>query len=840
MFNFDLKRAAIFQALVWEKILGIALIGKLRKTLLCLAFLTAFLFAWGFFGETFSLGTLKFLLGSSLISFGLFLAFWEINLFFTKKLVNPALKIRIEDAVLEDENCNLAEFLSFHSAKAVEKAKTSSLKLFYNLVCGNPSLNFVFSRALLDVAAIKKILKGKIREISQKEDSYIFSQVIKESLVAAQRRKHPRIEVGDMIVALSGCEPVFKDILINADLKTEDIENLVRWLESLEKKIIKNKRFWDWDNLMKNNSVGSSWAAGYTITLDQFSTDWKNIAGAFGQEDFLSSREQIEGMERILGQELVHNVLLIGEPGTGRKGMVLSLANRIISGKSLPELNYKRVVALDMVAVLSRCQSFDEVENALETIFGEAASAGNVILVIDEFYSFISQPSGKVGAVDISSILFRYLSLPNFRLIGITSYAGYHLFIEKNPSILKFMEKVEVPEATENETIAILENKVLNLEYKYKKFISYPALRDIVKYCNRYIKDAPFPKKAIDLLEEVVFYTVRYTKSKTILPEHVSKMVSKKTDIPVGELERKEKNILLNLEGLIHKRIINQEEAVSEVSSAMRRARADITVRKGPMGCFLFLGPTGVGKTETSKALAEVYFGSEEKMIRIDMSEFQSVADIPRLLGTSQEEGLLTTSVRENPFSLILLDEVEKAHPNILNLFLQVLDEGFLTDGLSRKVDFKNTIIIATSNAGYEVILEALKGNKEMQEIKNDLLDFLYKEKIFRPEFLNRFDALVVFKSLTKQHLLAIAELMLQKLKKNLKDKEIDFIITDALKEKIVELGFDRVFGARQMRRVIQDKLENVLAVALLSGEIKRGSKVEISPEDFKLTVKED
>jgi ATP-dependent Clp protease ATP-binding subunit ClpC len=255
------------------------------------------------------------------------------------------------------------------------------------------------------------------------------------------------------------------------------------------------------------------------------------------------------------------------------------------------------------------------------------------------------------------------------------------------------------------------------------------------------------------------------------------------------------------------------------------------------MGNFLFLGPTGVGKTETSKALAEIYFGSEEKTIRLDMSEFQNLEDIPRLIGSPGQEGLLTTKVRENPFSLILLDEIEKAHPNILNLFLQVLDEGHVTDGMGRKIDFRNTIIIATSNAGYKIILKALKEGKKMKEIKEELLDHLFQKGIFRPEFINRFDAVVVFRSLTKQNLLAISQLMLSKIKKNLAQKNIEFVITDELKEKIVELGYNITFGARNMKRVIQDKVENSLAEALLRGEIKKGDKIAINPKDFSVEI---
>jgi len=294
---------------------------------------------------------------------------------------------------------------------------------------------------------------------------------------------------------------------------------------------------------------------------------------------------------------------------------------------------------------------------------------------------------------------------------------------------------------------------------------------------------------------------------------------------------------LLNLEELIHQRLINQEEAVKEVSSALRRARAEISLRKGLIGSFLFLGPTGVGKTETAKALAQIYFGAEDRMIRLDMSEFQNTEDVTRLIGSVKEEGLLTTRVRERPFSLILLDEIEKAHQNILNLFLQVLDEGHLTDGLGRKVDFKNTMVIATSNAGYQIILEAIKENSEWLKVKEKLLNFIFEKGIFRPEFINRFDGVVVFGPLSKENLLGVAELQLKKLKKSLAEKEIELIISQLLKEKIVELGYDPTFGARFMQRVIQDKISNVLATAILSGQLKRGDKVEINPEDFSLKI---
>jgi len=419
----------------------------------------------------------------------------------------------------------------------------------------------------------------------------------------------------------------------------------------------------------------------------------------------------------------------------------------------------------------------------------------------------------------------------------VTTFAGLHKNIEQNPSILNLFEKVEVQEISDKDTLLVLENLLPVLERRYKLFVAYPAIREIISLSRRFMPSLTFPKKAMDLLDEVMIYTKKTAKEKIVLPKHVNKIIKDKTQVPVGELETKEKEILLNLENLIHERIINQEQAVKEVSSALRRARAEVQVRSAPMGNFLFMGPTGVGKTEPSKALAAIYFGSESKMIRLDMSEFQDVKDIPRLIGSPGEEGFLTTKVRENPFALILLDEIEKAHPNILNLFLQVLDEGFVTDGLGRKVDFKNSIIIATSNAGYQVILEALESKMDWPQVKGKLLDYIFDKAIFRPEFINRFDAVVVFSPLSKEHLLKIAELMLKKLKKNLKEKGIELVITAPLMEKIVELSYDITFGARQMKRVIQDKVENVLAQALLSGELQRGNTAEVEPSEFKLKI---
>jgi len=816
---FELKKAKIYQAVKWERFFW--LVKILKKIFFALFVLIFLVFLYGFLPENFSVQTNRNLLGFSLIFLVLSLGSCIKEKFFEQKLKNPKINPAEE---------NLAEFLNFEVAKAFGKSKGSSTNFLYFLLKDNPKLKFVFSRLLLDIRLVKRELKKKLEE---KLNS--FQATFLEALKIAENKGHQRIELGDALSALAKTDLTFRRILVENNLKAEDIENLTLWLENIEEKIKQRKRFWEYENLAKRGTLAKNWTAGYTITLDRYSFDLTDSIRKKGLE-FIGHKEAIELMERTLALGEINNVLLVGEPGSGKRSMIYALAQKSLLGKSLPELNYKRVVELDMPALLAQLESSEEVESVLDKIFQEVLSAGNIILLIDEFHNYIGQ-GARPGVIDISGIISPYLRLSQFQIISITTYEGLHRYIEKNSSILSLFEKVEVSGISKKETLTLLEYLTFTLEKKHKVFISYPALSQIISLTDRYFPSFPFPEKAIDVLDAAAVYVASLRKEKKVLPKHIARIITEKTEIPVGEIASEEKEALLNLEDLIHQRIINQEEAVREVSTALRRARSEITIRKGPMGCFLFLGPTGVGKTETSKALAENYFGSEDKMIRLDMSEFQDIKDIPRLIGSEKETGLLTSLVRESPFSLILLDEIEKAHPNILNLFLQVLDEGHLTDGFGRKINFKNTIIIATSNAGYQVILKAIKEKTNWSMIKQELLDFLFQNGIFRPEFINRFDAMVVFQPLSKENLLDIAELMLSGLKKNLEEKGIGFVITRELKEKIVELGYNPTFGAREMRRVIQDKIENVLAEALLSGELKRGQKIGIDPTEFKLII---
>ncbi len=845
---FDINNTEIFRAVKISKWPIFAWAKFLRDGSLVLFIIAVLLIGFSFLNFSSGHSASKMLI----LFLSLYFVFYELNLFLELKIKRPekVLSSGIDQNNLD--NYNLAEFLGFNSAKVAleafyfcnrKKIPVSSTALFYSIVKNSKDIDLVCVRLGLDPKKLLIDIKNSLEKIPKQIDfklldlSEEFLEVMRTSTKIAISRSHNYIEQKDILTALAQKNDLFKKILVEFDLKVQDVENLTLWIDAGEATLEKVGKFWTYENLARQGSIGKDFSTGYTITLDKFSTDWRKIVSKWRYREIIGHQKEIEQAETILAKRSSANVLIVGDPGTGRKSIIEALAQKCYLGTSLPELNNRRVVELDIIMMAAQIPDFEKMEAALEQIFSEVISSGNVILVIDNLENFVGQKSQKAGTVDISGILAKYLPLSNFQFVGITSYDGLHKSIEGTAALLDFFTKVEVSEVSEAETINILQSAAMEEEHHNKVLVLYPSIREIVHLTARYIPSLPFPKKALDVLEEAVVY-VRRKHEKIVLPHHIAEVVSKQTEIPLGKMEVKEKETLLNLENLIHNRIINQSEAVKEISDAMRRARMGIASKKRPMGTFLFLGPTGVGKTETAKALSEIYFGSEDKMIRLDMSEFQSVSDIPRLLGAVspvEMQGLLTTPVRESPFSLVLLDEIEKAHPNILNLLLQVLDEGHITDGQGRKIVFTNTIIICTSNAGAADIFKQVGSGKALE--KDKILQSLFDKDVFRPEFINRFDSATIFHPLTKDNLLKIAQLSLTGLQKNLKEKDIYFDITEELKEKIVDLSYKPEYGAREMRRVVQDKVENAIAQALLADKVKKGDTIQVDSEKFKIIV---
>ena len=826
MLNFDLKRAAIYRAVLLEKIPPFWGSRKLKDVFLFLALLSFALF----FVEGRIAINYEYFFEAGLLFFALFILFLEASMFFYNHLSRPRLLFKIEDA---PGDANIADYLDLPAARVMGKmgGGADSYLLLYHLL-KEKDLDFIFSRSLIDKRDALYNLKNMFRKDDRVRDSSFslcLQKTIKDALEIAQKRKAKRIGKGDLFASLCLNNDYLRELLYLIDIKVDDIIDLVSWKERLAKE----KELFSYDNLLKKGSLGREWSSGYTNLLDDYSVDWTNIIKAAGFPVTIGHEEEMESVERVLSRREMNNVIIVGEPGTGRKSMIRELARRSFLGKTLPEIKHMRVLQLEVSSVLAQSGSMEETEALFDQIFREAAWADNVILVIDEIHNFVGGEK-RPGAVNISGVLEPYLHNPNFHLLGVTSFVGFRRQIEDNPSISSLMEKVEVRDISEKETLLLLERMTPSLEKNYRKFISYTAMKRVIDLSARYMPSDPFPEKAMNLLEEVVVHADQ-RKEYIVTPQHVADVLSEKAEIPVGDVGRKEKQLLLHLEDLMHERIVNQDVAVKEVSSALRRSRAGVSTRKGLIGSFLFLGPTGVGKTETAKAIADIYFKSQRRMIRIDMSEFQSIKDVSRLIGSATEEGVLTHRVRENPFSLVLLDEIEKSHPDVLNIFLQVLDEGHVTDGVGRKVDFRNSMVIATSNAGYQTIIDSVEKEEDWGGVKKKILDRLFRESIFRPEFVNRFDAVVLFEPLSKENLIIISGMQLDRVARDLKDKEIDFVVTDELRKAIVEMSYDPLFGAREMQRIIQDKVGNLVSSAILEEKIGKGDSFSINVDDFSI-----
>lgn len=728
------------------------------------------------------------------------------------------------------KDINLFNYLDFRVAQAIIKAKPLNVFNIVYALWNDKRGEIVFEKLDLN----KKSFKVRLSQAGE-EDKKSLDLVLEKAALMATDNFHRHIELRDFLFACAEIDSKFRKILSEVNIDSKDVDRVAAWEDFVEHEIRRKKQFWKLENLMKKRGIGKQWAAGFTVNLDRYSVEINNIIKKRNLSiHLMAHKKEIYAIERILARSGTNNVLLVGRPGVGRTTIAYAFAKKAIEGRSFSNLNDKRILELDMQAALAGLTTQGEMLNRLKIIFSEAADAGNVILLIDEIHNYLGSGSGP-GAINIAPVILPYLNSSNFQVIGVTSYDGWHKYIETNPSVKNAFVKVEIIQPTLLQTILILEDMLPGLEKKYKVSISYRIIRDVVELADQYIQDVPFPEKAIDILTETLVFTKRKGEKK-VLPEHVSQIVSERTEVPIGTLKEDERQKLLNLEDRIHQRVINQEQGVKSISEAMRRARAGVRSHKRPIGTFLFLGPTGVGKTETSKALAESYFGSENKMIRFDMSEYQQVASLSRLIGSPDrgEPGLLTKAISNDPFSLILFDELEKAHPNILNLFLQVFDEGWLTDAFGRKVSFINSIIIGTSNAGAEMIRERVKQGKNLESFKEDLTDYLLKENLFRPEFLNRFDAVVVFRPLTHEHLIEIAKLMLNKLSKRLNEgMGIRLVVDHDLIEKVAKLGYKPEFGARPMRRVIQDKIESKIAKQILQKNLKRGDFIEIRAEEI-------
>ena len=649
---------------------------------------------------------------------------------------------------------------------------------------------------------------------------------------------------------------------------------------------------------MSKNQKGKQGST--TLTLDQYSRDLTAMAADGNLDPVVGRDKEIARLIQILSRRTKNNPCLVGEPGVGKTAIVEGLAQRIISGMVPESVKNKRVVVLDLSGMVAGSKYRGEFEERIRNVINEVRSNQGILLFIDELHTIIGA-GGAEGALDASNILKPSLSRGEIQLIGATTLEEYRKYIEKDAALERRFQPVTVEEPSEEETIEILKGLRPYYEKHHGVVIEDSALEAAVKMSERYINDRFLPDKAIDIIDEAAskvrlggyrmapevdameleLHEIQKDKEKAVkqadlslakelqarqreIETEISKykekeerrnkrkkisvtetsvadIISDWTKIPVQRLTEGETKRLARLEKELHKRVIGQEEAVKAVAQAVKRGRVGLKDPNRPIGSFLFLGPTGVGKTELSKALAEAVFGSEQAMIRVDMSEYMEKHSVSKLIGSPpgyvgyDEGGQLSEKVRRNPYSVLLFDEIEKAHPDVFNILLQVLDDGHITDAHGRKVDFKQTIIIMTSNAGAQAIIEPkklgfLSNNDEKQDyerMKSGVMEEV--RRLFKPEFLNRIDEIMVFHPLNKTHIKKIVNIMLKTLEKRCKEQlDIQLKITESVKDFLAEAGFDSKYGARPLRRAIQTKLEDPMANALLEGTIKRGDTVRI------------
>ncbi len=580
---------------------------------------------------------------------------------------------------------------------------------------------------------------------------------------------------------------------------------------------------------VKLGGVGKDWASGYTPLLNRYAYNISaDIAQSKSSYFNLARSKTLDQLITDLGRADRHNVIIVGAQGSGKTSLVYALAERMLYISQQKSTIAFQVMGLNPALITSSSQVPGEIEQLLLNLLGDAVHAGNVLLFLDEAQLFLQR---GVGALDISQLLLSVVQQTSLRIVLALTPSDYQNLVTVNSALAGLFNVVNMPELSQPEVVALLQDRAISLERGGKK-VTYQALSTVYRLAGRHINTEAFPGKAIKLLEDSFNYPV----GTLITAASVETCIEQTMGIKSGPAGEEEKQQLLNLEDLLHQRMINQARAVSAVSTALRRNRAGVGSTKRPAGSFLFLGPTGVGKTELTKALAEVYFGGVDHVIRLDMSEYQQAADVTRILSpnTQGQSGTnLLTGVRRAPFSVVLLDELEKAHPDILNLLLQMLDEGQLTDTSGQVTDFRNCIIIATSNAGADAIRQHVAAGEELEKFEKQIIDELIASHQFRPELINRFDEVVLFRPLNKPELKQVAALLLNEVNSTLATQNISVELTDVAVDFLIEKGYDPQFGARPLRRLIQQTVQNRVADGILRGEYAPGAKINLDKSDL-------
>ena len=646
----------------------------------------------------------------------------------------------------------------------------------------------------------------------------------KHALEVRQQSGSEYLSGAVLAVALLRSFPDHDKLLAHMHLDMEDMIAGVRWYEHLRLLIKKHQV------PRRTGGIARDFSFGYTPFLKRFGTNLSEQRhGAFVVE-VASHARALDQLIDTFGSGGRQNAVLVGAEGTGKTTIVRAFAERILDAKAkVPaNLKFRQVFMLDSAALIAAAPGRGELEGLIMQVLGEAYSAKNIIICLDNAQLFFEE---GVGSVDLTNVLLPILEAGNLRVILTMDEQRFLQIGQRNPSLVNALNRISVSPASREETISVMQDQLIVNEYQRKVTYMYQSLAEAYRLSERYIHDLAMPGRALKLLESGASYAERGLVTGNSIQQAIEQTMDIKVGVANSDDERAK---LLNLEDLIHERMINQTRAVQVVSDALRRARAGVRNENRPIGTFLFLGPTGVGKTELSKALADVYFGGENRMIRLDLNEYVREEDVARLIADGADDPTsLTAQAMKQPFSVVLLDEIEKAHPKVLTTLLQLLDEGVLRDIKNREVSFRDAIVIATSNAGADRIREYIERGYKLQDFEQKFTDELISSNQFKPEFLNRFDEIVVFRPLEKPELVQVIDLILAGINKQMASQKVSINVADDAKILLVERGYDPRLGARPMRRVVQRAVENLVAKQMLSGTIAPGTEIKITREDI-------
>ncbi len=620
------------------------------------------------------------------------------------------------------------------------------------------------------------------------------------------------------------------DFLFTRGFGEKEFVGVISWVTDKECRATENERWWSRAALSRIPGIGKNWAYGETYILERYGEDLTESAAPIAASFAKSAEKAVSRLESVLSRGQGANAALVSDDESARTGVLAMLVGRIASGSIIPNLEHKRVFLLNPNLLVENSHDKISFEQNLTNVVLQAANAGNVILAIPYFSSFIK--SAAALSSDVVAILEPYITSPSLHILALDSESDYHGFLSGRETFANNFELIVADGESGEGIILMLEAEAINLEKRSHVLISYPAILAISESVERYFDLRATSEKAKEILFESVPHAISAGR-RIVLKEDVLALIEDKTGIPTGAPNAAEQGELLHLEELLHKRIVGQDEAVAAVADSLKRSRAGVRNPDKPIGTFLFLGPTGVGKTETAKALADIVFSSEEKMNRLDMSEYRDAFAMERLIGSfgTGRAGALSMMLREKPYGVLLLDEFEKTTSDIVNLFLRIFDEGVFTDSDGRKINAKNNIIIATSNAGSELIWDIIKSGSRLEDKKDEVIESIIKNGIFKPELLNRFDAVVLFHPLLGADLEKVAKMMIEKFGKRMRAQGIVVEATEGAIKYLVEKGTDPKFGARPMNRAIEDGVEKLLAEKIIEGKIKAGSKISFEAD---------